>query len=123
MLSRLNHGPDRFAQCFGPAPRRGLRGCDARCFTGSKKRRAELAVTVDTGALKFQGARKRIRQTLDAAGISAKIDEAVLELIPMETVEDAIDTAESPAAQPTVHLSQASSISGCRATWGSLSGG
>ncbi|WP_141743029.1 N-6 DNA methylase [Corynebacterium sp. HMSC11E11] len=54
----------------------------------------ELAATVDTGALKFQGARKRIRTALDGAGISAKINSAVLELIPVEAVEDAIDTAE-----------------------------
>lgn len=49
--------------------------------------------TVDTGKLKFQGARKRIRQALDAAGITAKIDEAVQELIPPEAVQDAIDSA------------------------------
>lgn len=54
----------------------------------------ELAATVDTGALKFQGARKRIRKALDEAGVSAKINEAVLELIPLEAVEDAIDTSE-----------------------------
>lgn len=51
-------------------------------------RAAEFAATVDTGQLKFQGARKRIRKALDAEGITAEIDAAIRELIPSAAVEE-----------------------------------
>lgn len=43
---------------------------------------------MDTGELKFQGARKRIRKALDAEGTTAEIDAAIRELIPSAAVEE-----------------------------------
>lgn len=51
-------------------------------------RAAEFTATVDTGELKFQGARKRIRKALDGEGITAEIDAAIRELIPSAAVEE-----------------------------------
>ena len=63
------------------------------------QRAAEVAATVDTGKSKFQAARKKVRAGLIEDGVGQEIEDAVLELIPLELVEAiAADVAEDAPA-------------------------